>query len=95
MLGVVDRLLVGVDEVRVVDFKGHRSVPATPAEVPESILRQMGAYAAILEGTYPGRHVVPLVLWTRAGQAMELPRALVMAALQRAAAERACGPSLP
>jgi hypothetical protein len=52
----------------------------------------MGAYLAILDGVYPGRRVVPLVLWTQGPRLMELPRALVMAALQRAVAERAPAP---
>ncbi len=90
--GVADRLVVGPDEVRVVDFKSHRAVPHLPEETPEAVLRQMGAYVAILEGVYPGRRVVPLVLWTHEARPMELPRALVMAALQRAVAERAPTP---
>ncbi len=90
--GVADRLVVGPDEVRVVDFKSHRAVPHLPEETPEAVLRQMGAYLAILDGVYPGRRVVPLVLWTQGPRLMELPRALVMAALQRAVAERAPAP---
>ncbi len=56
-----------------------------PEDVPEGILRQMGAYAALLEQIYPdraGRDGDPVDRKRRV--LMPLPRALVMAALQRA-----------
>jgi ATP-dependent helicase/nuclease subunit A len=89
--GTIDRLLVTPDAVTAIDFKTNRLIPAAPEEVPEGILRQMGAYAAMLEALYPGREVCVAVLWTREARLMELPRALVMAALQRAPGQ----PSLP
>jgi ATP-dependent helicase/nuclease subunit A len=83
--GAVDRLLVTPEAVTAIDFKTNRLVPATAAEVPEGLLRQMGAYAAMLEALYPGREVRTKLLWTRTAALMDLPRALVMAALQRSA----------
>ena len=62
----------------------NRLVPAAPEEVPEGILRQMGAYQAMLQALYPGREARTAVLWTRTASLMPLPSALVMAALQRA-----------
>jgi ATP-dependent helicase/nuclease subunit A len=85
--GTIDRLLVAPDAVTAVDFKTNRLVPPAPEEVPEGILRQMGAYLAMLEAVYPGREARVAVLWTREARLMDLPRALVMAALQRAAGE--------
>lgn len=84
--GLIDRLEVGAGAVVVTDYKSNRAVPATPAEVPEGILRQMGAYVYALEQVWPGRRVEAQVLWTATGAMMPLPRALVMAALQRACA---------
>jgi len=83
--GVIDRLIVTPSAVTAVDFKTNRLVPNSLDQVPEGILRQLGAYAAMLEAIYPGREVRTAVLWTRAARLDELPRALVMAALQRAA----------
>ena len=80
--GTVDRLIVAPDRVLAVDFKTNAVVPATPAEVPDGIQRQMGAYAAALGQIYPGRAVEVAVLWTRTGALMPLPTALVMAALR-------------
>jgi ATP-dependent helicase/nuclease subunit A len=56
-----------------------------PEDVPESILRQMGAYLAALTQIYPGRVIEPYVLWTRTANLMALDPDLVSAALKRAA----------
>ena len=69
--------------VLIVDFKSNLQVPRHAGEVPEGILRQMGAY----------RHMVaPLlgeadcaILWTETGVLMPLDAAVVDAALERAA----------
>ena len=80
-LGAVDRLVVEGDRVLAVDFKTNRAVPARPGEVPEGILRQMGAYAAALARVYPGRRIETAVLWTRGPWLMPLPSDLVAQAL--------------
>jgi ATP-dependent helicase/nuclease subunit A len=83
--GTIDRLLVTAETVMAVDFKTNRLIPDGPEAVPEGILRQMGAYLAMLEALYPDREARVAVLWTGTAALMEMPRALVMAALQRAA----------
>ncbi|TNC48178.1 double-strand break repair helicase AddA [Rubellimicrobium rubrum] len=82
--GLIDRLIVTPEAVTAIDFKTNRVVPESPDQVPESILRQLGAYAAMLAALYPGREVRTAVLWTRHARLMELPSSLVMTALQRA-----------
>jgi ATP-dependent helicase/nuclease subunit A len=82
--GSIDRLLIGPDAVTIVDFKSNRVLPAAPEAVPEGLLRQMGAYVALVEPLYPGRTVRAAILWTEGPSLMLLPRDLVMAALQRA-----------
>ncbi len=62
--GTVDRLLVSDDLVRLVDFKTGRAVPASPAEVPASHLRQMAAYVAALEVIFPGRRIEAGLLYS-------------------------------
>ena len=84
MLGVIDRLIVTDTRVLAVDFKTNAVVPATPAEVPEGLLRQMGAYAAMLAPLYPGREIATAILWTRTATLMALPHDVVSAALARA-----------
>lgn len=79
--GAIDRLVVEPDRVLAIDYKSNAVVPATPAEVPDGILRQMGAYAAMLAGIYPGRRIDTAIFWTRTGLYMPLAPEMVSAAL--------------
>ncbi len=81
--GVIDRLIVAPDRVLAVDFKSNALVPDRPEKVPEGILRQLGAYAAMLEAAYPGRAVEVAVVWTRTASLMPLPINIVRAAMQK------------
>lgn len=81
--GAVDRLILGPGPIRAIDFKSNRKIPGRPEDVPEGILRQMGAYAAALSQIYPDSPVETAILWTRAPRLMWLPPAIVTAALQR------------
>ncbi len=62
--GTVDRLIVGVDTVDIVDFKTGRRVPADAAAVPDAYKRQMAAYAAVLRGVFPDHEVRAALLYT-------------------------------
>jgi ATP-dependent helicase/nuclease subunit A len=84
MLGVIDRLIVEDTRVLAVDFKTNAAIPDTPDTVPEGLLRQMGAYAAMLAPLYPDRRIDTAILWTRTATLMPLPHDLVSAALARA-----------
>ncbi len=75
--GTIDRLLIEGDRIRLVDFKTARRPPAGLDEVPVSILRQMAAYGAALEATYPGRRVETALLYTQVPLLLELPEALL------------------
>ncbi len=83
-VGSIDRLIVNPAHILAIDYKSNRLIPDRPEAVPEGILRQMGAYAALLAQIYPGRRIETAILWTGAPALMPLPGALVMAALQRA-----------
>jgi ATP-dependent helicase/nuclease subunit A len=84
LAGTIDRLVIGPDAVLAVDYKSNAVVPGAASEVPEGILRQMGAYARALADIFPGRRIDTAILWTRAAQLMPLPHDLVSAALDRA-----------
>ncbi len=81
--GAIDRLIVAPDRVLAVDYKTNRIVPESPEAVPEGLLRQMGAYAAMLAEVFPDRAVETAILWTRGPRLMPLPAALIAAALGR------------
>ncbi|MFD3188918.1 double-strand break repair helicase AddA [Sedimentitalea sp. HM32M-2] len=83
MHGVIDRLIVRPDQVLAVDFKTNRTVPDHASTCPEGLLRQMGAYAAMLGSIYPDRSIRTAILWTRTATLMSLPHDLVTASLLR------------
>lgn len=82
--GRIDRLLVAEDRITVIDLKSNQVVPDTAADVPDGILRQMGAYSAALTQIYPNRTIETAILWTRTRQLMTLPHEAVMAAFETA-----------
>lgn len=86
MSGVIDRLVVTEDHVLAVDYKSNRMVPGHPAEVPEGLLRQMGAYLVVLEQVFPGRRIELALLWTATASLMHLPDTALRDALVRAGA---------
>ncbi|MCA0995337.1 double-strand break repair helicase AddA [Alloyangia pacifica] len=81
--GVIDRLLVTPEKVIALDFKSNRTVPRAAADVPDGLLRQMGAYAAALTQVFPGRSIETGLIWTATQELMVLPHDLVSAALAR------------
>jgi ATP-dependent helicase/nuclease subunit A len=84
LMGSIDRLVIGPDRVLVIDYKSNALIPDGPAQVPEGILRQLGAYAHILAQAYPDRRIETAVLWTRAPRLMPLDPMIVRDALARA-----------
>ena len=99
--GIIDRLVVSGDRVLAVDYKTNSDVPETAEDIPDGLLRQMGAYAAALEKVYPGREISMAILWTANGSFMPLRRDLVRHHVGKATAElaetdrRAILPGLP
>jgi ATP-dependent helicase/nuclease subunit A len=77
--GTVDRLVVGPDIVRVVDFKTARRAPATLDAIPPYHLRQMAAYAAALAVIFPGKRIEAALLYTAGPTLHILPPALLAA----------------
>ncbi len=82
--GAIDRLILSGDRVTAVDFKTNTAVPKSPAECPEGVLRQMGAYAHALARIYPRHRIETAVLWTRKATLMVLPPDSIARALARA-----------
>ena len=80
--GSIDRLIISSQTVLAVDFKTNQIVPDTPNQVPEGILRQMGAYAAALSQIFPDHKIQTAILWTKSQYLMPLPQHLVISSLQ-------------
>jgi ATP-dependent helicase/nuclease subunit A len=83
LAGSIDRLVVMPDRVLVIDYKSNAVLPATQAQVPESILRQLGAYAHMLSQIYPARRIETAILWTRGPRLMSVDPDIVRQALSR------------
>ncbi len=81
--GSIDRLIIAPDRILAIDFKSNRLVPATAAQTPEGILRQMGAYRAALAQIYGDRTVEVAILWTATAELMPLAASLTQTALGR------------
>jgi len=75
--GTADRLLIEPERVLVVDFKTARRPPSRLAEVPLTTLRQMAAYAAVLDAIYPGRKIEAAVLYTQTPLLVAIPPSLL------------------
>ena len=71
--GAVDRLCIGLDIVRVVDFKTGRLVPADLDGVPLPHRSQMHAYVQALRVIFPARRIEASLLYTSGPKLITLP----------------------
>ncbi|MBC7737108.1 MAG: double-strand break repair helicase AddA [Candidatus Saccharibacteria bacterium] len=83
--GAVDRLIITDTTILAVDYKSNWIIPTTADQVPEGLLRQLGAYHHLLSALYPTHRIDTAILWTRSATLMPIDAAIVRAALQRAA----------
>ncbi|MET0367606.1 MAG: PD-(D/E)XK nuclease family protein, partial [Methylobacterium sp.] len=80
--GRLDRLAVTADTVTLADFKTGRP-PAEDAPLPEMEASQIALYARLLARIYPGKRILPMLVWTSGPVIRELDDATVEAALAR------------
>jgi len=71
--GTVDRLCIGPDLVRVIDFKTGRSIPADVESIPSGHRAQMEAYSDALKVIFPGRRIEASLLYTAGPSLITLP----------------------
>ena len=75
--------MITSDRVQVIDYKSNAVIPATQGQIPEGILRQLGAYAHMLAQIYPDRQIETAILWTRGPVLMPVDPDIVRQALSR------------
>ncbi|WP_375410445.1 double-strand break repair helicase AddA [uncultured Methylobacterium sp.] len=80
VFGRVDRLAVTDDAVLLADFKTGRP-PADGADLPSAEAGQISLYAALLRQIYPGRRILPMLVWTSGPTIRRLDEATVDATL--------------
>ncbi len=83
LAGSIDRLILGPDRILIIDYKSNALVPDRPKDIPEGILRQLGAYAYMLAAIYPDRRIETAILWTKTPRLMPVDPEIVRAALAR------------
>ena len=81
--GQVDRLAVTGDTVLIADYKTDRFVPDRLDEVPPYVT-QLALYRAVLARVFPGKTVRAALLFTDGPKLMEVPAAVMDAALDAA-----------
>lgn len=81
--GQVDRLAVTAAEVLVADFKTTARPPANADEIPEVYVGQLAVYRALMAQVAPGRPVRCLLIYTSGPVVIEVPAAMLDAALAR------------
>lgn len=84
LAGSIDRLVIAPDRILIIDYKSNVLVPDRAEQIPEGILRQLGAYAHMLAAIYPDRRIETAILWTRVPSLMPVDPDIVRAALSRA-----------
>lgn len=76
VFGRVDRLSVTDDAVRFADFKTGRP-PIDGSGPPDAESAQVALYAALLRQIYPGRRILPMLVWTSGPTIRRLDEAAV------------------
>ncbi|MDP5361173.1 MAG: double-strand break repair helicase AddA [Paracoccaceae bacterium] len=79
--GAIDRLVIGPDKITAIDYKSNRLVPATPAQTPMGLQRQLAVYQQALRQIYPDMVIEAAILWTHTGTLTHLSDDLLHEAL--------------
>jgi ATP-dependent helicase/nuclease subunit A len=77
----LDRLVVTLDRVLVIDFKTNRPAPDRIEDADPAYVLQLAVYAAILGDLYPDRTVEAALVWTDGPRLMAVPAAMMDLAL--------------
>ncbi len=79
--GAIDRLIITSQKITIIDYKSNQIVPATPAETPLGLQRQLAVYQLALRQIYPDTVIEAAILWTHSGTLTYLPDELLHEAL--------------
>jgi len=86
--GQIDRLAVTQSSVLIADFKTNRPAPRRIEDVPQSYVRQLALYRAVLAKLYPQRVLRAALIWTEVPDLMEFSGEVLDAALLRITSAR-------
>jgi ATP-dependent helicase/nuclease subunit A len=72
--GQIDCLIIGAEDILLVDYKSTSSPPVAVEDVPKAYLQQLALYAASVRALYPNHTLACALLWTETGMLMRIPR---------------------
>jgi ATP-dependent helicase/nuclease subunit A len=81
--GQIDRLIVTDDAVLIADYKTNRDAPRSLDAAPQAYVEQLALYRVLISRIYPDRPVRAALVWTELPDLMEIPAAMLDAALSR------------
>jgi len=81
--GQADRLAITSKDVLIADYKSDRIVPDGIERIAPHYITQLALYRAVLGTLYPNHAVRAALVWTAGPALMELPQALLDAAMSR------------
>lgn len=68
----IDRLIVLPDKVKIVDFKTNQPPAQDVAHTPKQYIKQLAAYAKLMQKVYPQKPVETYILWTNETRLMRV-----------------------
>ena len=76
--GQIDRLAIEPDAIHLIDFKTSPLPPDRVEDTPVAYLRQMSAYAALLERRFVNRPIRAALVWTETLTVVRVPSSLLL-----------------
>lgn len=70
--GQIDRLVIGDEQIIIIDYKTNRPPPDVIEDVPEVYIKQMRAYRDLIQTIEADKVIRCFLLWTQNAHAMEL-----------------------
>jgi len=80
--GQIDRLVIGDNDLLILDYKTNRPPPATEDEVADAYINQLAEYRLALAQLFPDRTLRAALLWTDGPRLMEISSTLLDRAMR-------------
>jgi len=81
--GQIDRLVVGDNQVTILDYKTNRLVPETIDKIPHEYITQLALYRELVNRIYDDKTVVSALLWTQTPEVMVIHDDMLDSALDK------------
>ena len=62
--GQIDRLVIGEEDIWILDYKTNRPPPTDPKDIPQTYRSQLSAYRESVAAIYSQHKIYSALLWT-------------------------------